>query len=78
MYFNVNLLVQEHPKCTKKLNSMMLTYNILVTPPNNFFNTVPLHPLWAQLTWFADTSMGFFWMIQVTDSVSGGVVREPG
>lgn len=30
------------------------------------------------LTWLGDTSMGVFCMIQVTDSASGGVVREPG
>lgn len=58
----------------------MFAHNISATLPNkrNSFNTVPLPQLQDQLTWFAATSMGFFWMIQVTDSVSGGVVREPG
>lgn len=30
------------------------------------------------LTWLGDTSMGIFCTIHVTDSASGGVVREPG
>lgn len=62
----------------QQIKPMMLAYNIVVTLPNNFFNAVPLPQLQAQLTWLAATSMGFFRMIQVTDSVSGGVVREPG
>lgn len=32
----------------------------------------------AALTWLGATSMGIFWIIQVTDSARGGVVREPG
>lgn len=32
----------------------------------------------AVLTWLGATSMGIFWIIQVTDSARGGVVREPG